>query len=111
MGRSVTKSARIRLGTARSQTPSSLVLLAAVFGLTENRPGKWSIDGSLGRARWGTGWALAALAAGAVGSAAVPAAVEDEAEEEVERPVAEEMLPLDDGGDEAGGESPADEEH
>ena len=54
----------------------NLVLLAAVFGLTENGPGKWSIDGALGRDRWGTGWALAALAARAAGSAAVLAAAE-----------------------------------
>ncbi len=40
----------------------NLVLLAAVFGLTENGPGKWSVDGALGRSHWGTGWALAALA-------------------------------------------------
>jgi putative oxidoreductase len=49
----------------------NLVLIAAVFGLTENGPGDWSIDGALGKTRWGTGWAFAALAAGAVGSAAV----------------------------------------
>lgn len=48
----------------------NLVLLAGVFSLTENGPGKWSVDGALGRPRWGTGWALAALAAGAAGSAA-----------------------------------------
>ena len=35
----------------------NLVLLAAVFGLTENGPGQWSIDGALGRSRWGTRWA------------------------------------------------------
>ena len=67
----------------------NLVLLAAVFGLTENGAGKWSIDGALGRDRWGTGWALAALAAGAAGSAAVLAAVEQEAEKEVEQPTAD----------------------
>jgi putative oxidoreductase len=67
----------------------NLVLLAAVFGLTENGPGDWSVDGKLGRSRWGTGWAFAALAAGAAGSAAVLAGAEDEAEEEVERPVAD----------------------
>jgi putative oxidoreductase len=49
----------------------NLVLLAAVFGLTENGPGSWSLDGAFGKERWGTGWALAALAAGAAGSAAV----------------------------------------
>lgn len=49
----------------------NLVLLATVFGLTENGPGAWSVDGALGRTRWGTRWALAALAAGAAGSATV----------------------------------------
>ena len=49
----------------------NLVLLLAIFGLTENGPGDWSVDGVLGRSRWGTGWAFAALAAGAAGSAAV----------------------------------------
>jgi putative oxidoreductase len=58
----------------------NLVLLAAVFGLTENGPGQWSIDGALGRSRWGTAWAFAALAAGAAGSAAVLAAAERQAE-------------------------------
>jgi putative oxidoreductase len=55
----------------------NLVLLAGVFSLTENGPGKWSIDGALGRTRWGTGWALAALAAGAAGSAAALASAHD----------------------------------
>jgi putative oxidoreductase len=68
----------------------NLVLLAAVFGLTENGPGEWSVDGALGRPRWGTGWALAALAAGAAGSAAVldAAARESSAETEEREPVA-----------------------
>jgi putative oxidoreductase len=60
----------------------NLVLLAAVFGLTENGPGDWSIDGLLGRKRWGTIWALAALAAGAAGSAAVLASAKHEEEQE-----------------------------
>jgi putative oxidoreductase len=60
----------------------NLVLLAAVFGLTENGPGAWSIDGLLGRKRWGTLWALAALAAGAAGSAAVLAAAKHEEEQQ-----------------------------
>jgi putative oxidoreductase len=58
----------------------NLVLLAAVFGLTENGPGDWSLDAALGRRRWGTGWALAALAAGAAGSAAVLGTAAREAE-------------------------------
>jgi putative oxidoreductase len=64
----------------------NLVLLAGVFGLTENGPGHWSVDGALGRSRWGTGWAFAALAAGAAGSATVLAAAKDEDATEVERP-------------------------
>jgi len=60
----------------------NLVLLAAVFGLTENGPGELSIDGLLGRKRWGTAWALAALAAGAAGSAAVLAAAKHQADED-----------------------------
>ena len=66
----------------------NLVLLAAIFALTENGPGDWSVDSKLGRSRWGTGWAFAALAAGAAGSIAVLARAEDEAEEEVDRPAA-----------------------
>ena len=70
----------------------NLVLLAAVFGLTENGPGKWSVDAALGRSRWGTAWAFAALAAGAAGSAAVLASAENHAEDEEKaghRPAAE----------------------
>jgi putative oxidoreductase len=67
----------------------NLVLLAAVFGLTENGPGQWSIDGALGRSRWGTHWALAALAAGAAGSAGVLRAANEEVEKDMERPAAE----------------------
>jgi putative oxidoreductase len=66
-----------------------LLARATIGLLTENGPGKWSIDGALGRARWGTGWALAALAAGAAGSAAVLAAAKQEAEKEVEQPTAD----------------------
>ena len=62
----------------------NLVLLAAVFGLTENGPGAWSVDGALGRSRWGTPWALAALAAGAAGSAWILSSTTDEDEEEQE---------------------------
>lgn len=70
--------------TTRGGYEYNLVLLAAVFGLTENGPGKWSVDGVLGRSRWGTRWALAALAAGAAGSAAVLAAAQHDAEQEAE---------------------------
>jgi putative oxidoreductase len=64
----------------------NLVLLAAVFGLTENGPGQWSIDGALGKKRWGTVWALAALAAGAAGSAAALASTESESSDEEQAP-------------------------
>jgi putative oxidoreductase len=70
--------------SARGGYEYNLVLLAAVFGLTENGPGEWSVDGVLGRPRWGTGWALAALAAGAAGSAAVLAAAGRELSNETE---------------------------
>ena len=67
----------------------NLVLLLAVFGLTENGPGDWSVDGALGRSRWGTGWALAALATAVVGSAAVLASAKLQPKRESERPEAE----------------------
>jgi putative oxidoreductase len=61
----------------------NLVLLVTVFGLTENGPGPWSVDGVLGKPRWGTAWALAALLAGTAGSgAALAAAAHQEPEEE-----------------------------
>jgi putative oxidoreductase len=47
----------------------NLVLLAAVFALTDAGPGAWSVDGAVGRERWNAGWALAQLAAGVAGSA------------------------------------------
>jgi len=46
----------------------NLVLLAVVFALTDAGPGKLSVDALRGRRRWGPGWALAQLAAGALGS-------------------------------------------
>src|SRR5919201_1310777 len=64
----------------------NLVLLAAVFGLTENGPGRWAVDGALGRRRWGTAWALAALAAGAAGSAAGLASAQRETEKQEPEP-------------------------
>ena len=81
------------LWSTRGGYEYNLVLLLAAFGLTENGPGAWSVDGALGRKRWGTGWALAALAAGAAGSAAALAANEQEQEadqqaEREEEPVA-----------------------
>ncbi len=47
----------------------NLVLLAIVFALTDAGPGGLSFDAARGRGRWGLGWAVAQLAAGAAGSA------------------------------------------
>jgi putative oxidoreductase len=43
-------------------------LTAAVAAITAEGPGPLSIDGALGRKRWGFGWALGALALGVAGS-------------------------------------------
>src|SRR3954452_8957035 len=45
------------------------VLLALLLTLVEAGPGRLSVDAALGRERKGAGWALAALGAGAAGSA------------------------------------------
>ncbi len=47
-----------------------LVLQAAVFAITDARPGLLSLDAAKGRRRWGLPWALLQLAAGLVGSEA-----------------------------------------
>jgi putative oxidoreductase len=47
----------------------NLVLIAATAALVETGPGSPSLDRALGIERKGAGWALAALAAGAAGSA------------------------------------------
>lgn len=46
----------------------NLVLIAAVFAIVGAGPGAWSLDNALGLDLGGTGWALAALAAGLIGS-------------------------------------------
>ncbi len=46
----------------------NLVLLALVFALTGDGPGRFSLDALWGRRRWGLRWALAELGAGALGS-------------------------------------------
>jgi putative oxidoreductase len=46
----------------------NLVMLATIFALSEAGPGPVSLDGTLGRVRCGTAWAVAQLAAGAAGS-------------------------------------------
>jgi putative oxidoreductase len=58
----------------------NLVLLAVVFALSDVGPGEWSLDEALGIRRAGPGWALAQLAAGAAGSAAVLALAERQPE-------------------------------
>jgi hypothetical protein len=65
-------------------------LYAAVFGLTENGLGLWSIDGALARSRWGTRWALAA---GAAGSATVLRAARHEVAKETSLSSARPMAP------------------
>jgi putative oxidoreductase len=51
----------------------NLVLLAAVFAITDLGPGDWSLDEALGIRLSGPGWAIAQLAAGAIGSSAAVA--------------------------------------
>jgi putative oxidoreductase len=51
----------------------NLVMLAALLALSDLGPGGWSLDAALGTRRAGPGWALAQLAVGAAGSAAVVA--------------------------------------
>lgn len=46
----------------------NLVLIAALFGLVDGGPGDLSLDRALGLEDTGAGWALAALATGAVAS-------------------------------------------
>ncbi|NNC13712.1 DoxX family protein [Planctomonas sp. JC2975] len=45
----------------------NVVMIAAATLLAE-RPGKASVDGAFGRSKWGTGWAIFAIVAGALGS-------------------------------------------
>jgi putative oxidoreductase len=47
------------------------VLIAALLALVDGGPGEFSIDGALGLSDTGTGWTLAALAAGVLGSTLV----------------------------------------
>ncbi|MGN6816493.1 MAG: DoxX family protein [Solirubrobacterales bacterium] len=48
----------------------NLALIAALLALVDGGPGQLSVDSALGIEETGTGWALAALAAGALGSTA-----------------------------------------
>jgi putative oxidoreductase len=54
----------------------NLVLLAVVFAITDAGPGEWSLDEALGMRRWGPAWAIAQLAAGAIGSSVTLAVAE-----------------------------------
>jgi putative oxidoreductase len=49
----------------------NLALIAAILAIVDDGPGELSIDGALGLHDTGPGWALAALAAGALGSTIV----------------------------------------
>jgi putative oxidoreductase len=77
--------------TTRGGYEYNLVLIAAAIGVTENGPGPWSVDGALGRPRWGTGWALAALGAGVAGSAAALAAAKRGEEQDESQAVTEDQ--------------------
>jgi putative oxidoreductase len=52
----------------------TLVTVAALLAVVTGGPGALSLDAARGRDPWGLGWGLAAVAAGAAGSAAVIAA-------------------------------------
>ena len=67
----------------------NLVLIATVFALTDVGPGHWSVDGALGRKRWGAGWAVAELAAGLAGSAAALAYSRGQSEATEQEPEAD----------------------
>jgi putative oxidoreductase len=54
----------------------NLVLLAAIFAINDVGPGEASLDARLGIRCAGPGWAIAQLAAGAIGSTAVLAMAE-----------------------------------
>ena len=58
----------------------NVVLIAAALALADAGPGRPSLDAARGRERCGSGWALAALGAGAVGAIAANAAATGAAE-------------------------------
>jgi putative oxidoreductase len=88
----------------------NLVMLAAVFAITDVGPGEWSLDEALGIRLSGTGWAIAQLAAGAIGSSvavalgerqpppAAPSTAPSTAEPGVGNGGAETPQPVHDGG-------------
>lgn len=61
----------------------NVVMMAAVFALADTGPGRLSLDHLRGRERRGVHWALAQLAAGLAGSAAVAALASRNAPEQV----------------------------
>jgi putative oxidoreductase len=76
----------------------NLVLIAAALAIVEVGPGALSLDKALDRERSGSGWALAALLTGAIGSigahaiAAAQPAPQPAAEQAAEAPAATEAL-------------------
>ena len=56
-----------------------VLLAAAALALADMGPGRWSLDAALGAERTGAGWALAALAGGALGSSLALASSRDDA--------------------------------
>jgi putative oxidoreductase len=66
------------------------VLMAAVFAITAEGPGAFALD----RRQWGTGWALAELAAGVGGAAALLRWANSQAVPEAERPETRQPEPV-----------------
>jgi putative oxidoreductase len=84
----------------------NLVLLAAVFLLADEGPGTLALDDALGIRRAGLGWAVAQLAAAAIGSSAVLALAEGQSGSAAPAPSsAESGTGAEATGVEAGGES------
>jgi putative oxidoreductase len=64
----ITVHARNGLWNTEKGFEYNLVLIVAAFAVVGAGPGAWSLDNALGLALSGIGWALAALAAGMIGS-------------------------------------------
>ncbi len=73
----------------------NLVLLAAVFALSDAGPGRWSLDEALGTRRAGPWWAILQLAAGAAGSFAATEIAARQAPAETAASSAEQTPPSD----------------
>jgi putative oxidoreductase len=74
------------LGITEGGFEYNLVLMAAAFGVTATGPGEWSLDHVLGLDVTGVGWALAALAVGALGAIATIAPAQSSTRRSVRRP-------------------------